>query len=107
MRKKLAAARGLPFERRSQCIGVDGDQQQIALPRKVLRRRSRKLRGRREMYEAVAPVGLRAGVNSRLLGHAPGWPPTDFVDRRHDRLFWMRCDLRCKAPDKCGGKLAQ
>ena len=39
MRKQITAARDFPFERRTQRIGVNCNEQQIALPRKVFHRR--------------------------------------------------------------------
>src|SRR5215831_4129226 len=56
MWKQRAAARGLPFERRAEALGVDVQQQEIALAGEMLRRGLGHLMRGREMNEAVFEI---------------------------------------------------
>ena len=83
MRKKLAAARRLPFESCTEVGGIDGDQHQIALTGEMLSGRPGKLRRSREMNETVAPVGVRSAIDPAVLGFTPRRAFADFINDRH------------------------
>ena len=80
MREQRPAARDLPFERGAERLRVDGDEQQVALPGKMLRRGFPDLLGGGEMDIAVGDVDRRAVEAPGLLGRAPQRLGADLVD---------------------------
>jgi hypothetical protein len=60
MGKKIAAPRSFPLQLRVQSIGIDGDQDQIGRPGKMLSGGPGKLGGRGEMDEAIAQIHWRS-----------------------------------------------
>ena len=71
MREQRAAARRLPLQLVAESIGIDGDQNEVALAGKPLGCGFRRLLGGREMDEAVAAVDGGAAVGAGPLGLAP------------------------------------
>src|SRR5262245_27729218 len=84
MRKQLAAARNLPFERIAQRIGVDRDQQETANTEKMLGCGGAHLAGRGEMDEAVAYIDRRTAEHAGTFRLPPKLSLADLVDHfRH------------------------
>ena len=68
MREERSAARRLETQGLPERLGADGDQEEIAPPSEMLRRRLGKLFGGREMNEAVAQIRRRAAIDIFLFG---------------------------------------
>jgi hypothetical protein len=83
VRKQLAVARDLPSQRRGEGIGIDIQEQQVALTRVMLRRGLGRLQGGREVDEAVADVMRGAGEGSSGSRGGPVGATDDAVDGAH------------------------
>lgn len=70
MRKKRAAARGLPPERIAECACIDSGKNKVLLTGKVFLRRGTHLIRGREMNEPVSEIDRRSGVDARILCRA-------------------------------------
>ena len=71
MRKERAAARRLPAELLAERLGVDRDEEKVAMPGEMPRRRLAHLLGGGEMDVAVGEVDRRAVEAAGLLGLPP------------------------------------
>src|SRR5205823_529189 len=84
MRKDIAVARTLPFQRSAERIGIDRDQQQISDAGKMLGCGRTQLRGGGEMDEAVAPIDTGTAEHARTFRLPPKRLVADLIDaRRH------------------------
>ena len=81
MREKIAAARRLPFERVIETVGIDGDQNEIALPGKMLGCRFAHLRGSRKVDITISDIDRLAGKAPVRLRRAPGRVAADFENQ--------------------------
>src|SRR4029450_7148854 len=80
MRKQLAAARNLPFQRIAQCIGVDRDQHEIVNTEKMLGCGGAHLAGRGVMDEAVGYIDRRTAEHAGTFRLPPKRSVADFID---------------------------
>jgi hypothetical protein len=78
MREERATARDFPFEIESR--GIDRDEQKIGGTGEMLRRRFRRLSGRREMDKAVLHIDGRTRESAQRLCGAPLLLMHDLVD---------------------------
>jgi hypothetical protein len=81
MREEGAAAGRFPFERRAEGIGVDRDENEVALPGEMFRGGLFDLVCGGKMDVAVREVDRRTGKFARALGRSPSRGVADFVDR--------------------------
>lgn len=85
VREQVAAPRPLPAQRRPQSGGIDRDEQQIVLPRKVLGRRFAQLVVGGKVDEAVGKVDRRAVENALRVSLRPKMSRQNLVDRTRIR----------------------
>jgi hypothetical protein len=83
VRENIAAAGALPFELCAQCVRIDGDQDQVGLPGKMLCRGLGKLGRGGKMNEAVTRVDGRSVKLTSGLSGPPQGLFADFVNRHH------------------------
>src|SRR6185369_2274964 len=80
VRKQIAAARNLPFQRTAERIGVNRDQRQLRCSREMRSGGLARLGRRREGNEPVPGVDRCAVENTRSFGFAPKRVFADLVD---------------------------
>ena len=80
MRKELAASGDLEDQSRAERGRVDGDPDQVALPREVPAQRLVELSRGRKVDEAVPTIELGAAINAPDRRGLPVGPPADLVD---------------------------
>lgn len=86
VREQRAAARGFPFECRPEGVGIDRDENEVALPGEVFRGGLGDLVRGGKVDVAVGEVDRRASELTRAFGCSPRGGVTDFVDRLRARL---------------------
>src|ERR1043166_10051226 len=102
VREQGAAAGGLPCERRAEGVGIDRDENEVALPGEMFRGGLPDLVGGGKMNVAVGKVDGWAGKFTPAFSRAPRGGVTDFVDRlgpRHWRSHSTSLDITPAQPN--------
>src|SRR5262249_52597235 len=81
VREEGTAAGGFPFKPGAKGVGVDRDDNEVALAREMLRGGLRDLIGGGEMDVAVGEIDRRAGKFACTFGRAPRGGVENFGDR--------------------------
>ena len=84
MGKQIAAARGFIAQGVTERVGIDGDQQEIVLACKVLRRRLADLFSRGKMEVPILDVDGRTCEGSGLFRGLPEQSGADFINNVHE-----------------------